>query len=130
MPVTDIEQRALQLFQTREANRAARERRLFIPGSFTGAEREYCLASAESHIAEEAHEARRQQSIIDGMARMSDDDLQYWIDRLTAEAREPNYLIATDSYSVKRDRDQLGRYRDELQRRNSQPVPHTQHEAA
>lgn len=62
---------------------------------------------------------------IASMARMSDADLQYWVDRITKARAVPLYALKVSSADSDRDFDLLYRCRNELARRKSLTLIHT-----
>lgn len=112
-----IEAAALAQYERREANRAARMGVGYFRVPFEGEERTFLLANAKSELERDRDREWQVQAVILSMAHMTDADIQYWIDRLSAEHAVPNYRIMVDSWEYQKSSETLSTYENEKLRR-------------
>ena len=112
-----IETRALELFHEREANRAKRELRSFVPEQFEGIERQFCINAARQKLEAGLINEAQEQAVIASMAHLTDDDVRACIRRIERQQSAPGYHIATRLVDQEADSKELYLYRSELPRR-------------
>lgn len=87
------------------------------PVAYEGQEREFCRANAKGELERVRDREWQVQAVIQSMAHMTDANIQYWIDRISADRSQPLYALMVTSYENMRSRETLSMYEGEKLRR-------------
>lgn len=120
-----IEAKALEVFEMRQANYRRHIGVSFVPGKFAGEERAFCLASAVERLEREDEARQQAQAVIDSMSRMSDAGIRRELASIEDRRYQPHYFLITNTKDVNRDFAAMAKYHAELARREALAAANT-----